>query len=82
MEGKGTKHIRTTQYHPQAQGGAERFNQTLKNGLRAHLAENVPFPAVLQNNLLHYRGTPHGTPGLSPAFLMLGRKLQLPLDRL
>ncbi|XP_019737023.1 uncharacterized protein K02A2.6-like [Hippocampus comes] len=79
---RGIKHIRTALYHPQANGGVERFNQTLKNGLRAHLTEGLPFGKALQNTLLHYRATPHATTGSSPALLMLGRELQLPMDRL
>ncbi|KAI3354580.1 hypothetical protein L3Q82_019085 [Scortum barcoo] len=81
-EGRGIKHIRTALSHPQANGGVERFNQTLKNGLRAHLADGLPFPSALQSTLLHYRATPHATTGSSPALLMLGHELQLPLDRL
>lgn len=82
VERRGIKHIKTALYHPQANGGVERFNQTLKNGLRAHLADGLPFTAALQNTLLHYRATPHSTTGCSPALLMLGREIQLPLDRL
>ena len=82
MEERGIKHIRTAFYHPQANGGVERFNQTLKNGLRAHMADGLPFSSALQSTLLHYRATPHTTTGSSPALLMLGRELQLPLDRL
>lgn len=81
-EERGIKHIRTALCHMQANGGVERFNQTLKNGLRAHLADNLPLTAALQNTLLHYRATPHTTTGSSPALLMLGHELQLPLDRL
>uniref|UniRef100_A0A672INC6 Gypsy retrotransposon integrase-like protein 1 n=1 Tax=Salarias fasciatus TaxID=181472 RepID=A0A672INC6_SALFA len=82
MEGRGIKHIRTALYHPQANGGVERFNQTLKNGLRAHMADGLPFSDSLQSTLMHYRATPHSTTGSSPALLMLGRELQLPLERL
>ncbi|XP_034095735.1 uncharacterized protein K02A2.6-like [Gymnodraco acuticeps] len=82
VEGRGIKHIRTAFYHPQANGGVERFNQTLKNGIRAHLADGLPFSAALLHTLLHYRATPHSTTGSSPALLMMGRELQLPLDRL
>ncbi|KAI3360245.1 hypothetical protein L3Q82_014555 [Scortum barcoo] len=53
MGGRGIKHIRTALYHPQANGGVERFNQTLKNGLRAHLADGLPFSPALQITLLH-----------------------------
>ncbi|XP_028299780.1 uncharacterized protein LOC114461693 [Gouania willdenowi] len=81
-EGRGIKHIKTAFYHPQANGGVERFNQTLKNGLRAHMADGLSFSTSLQSTLLHYRATPHTTTGNSPALLMLGRELQLPLDRL
>ena len=82
MEERGVKHIRTAFYHPEANGGVERLNQTLKNGIRAHLADNFTFPAALLRTLLHYRATQHSTTGSSPAFLMMGRELQLPLDRL
>ena len=82
VEGSGIKHVRTALYHPQANGRVERFNQTLKNGLRAHLADGLPFSSALQSTLLHYRAAPHTTTGSSPALLMLGCELQLPLDRL
>ncbi|KAG7453524.1 gypsy-16 si [Solea senegalensis] len=82
LAGKGIKHIKTAFYHPQANVGVERFNQTLKNGLRAHLAGGLPFLSALQSTLLHYRATSHATTGSSPALLMLGREMQLPLDRL
>ncbi|KAJ8351786.1 hypothetical protein SKAU_G00232620 [Synaphobranchus kaupii] len=82
VEDRGINHIRTAFYHPEANGGVERLNQTLKNGLRAHLADGLPFSAALRCTLLHYRATPHSTTGSSPALLMMGRELQLPLDRL
>nr|XP_049601817.1 uncharacterized protein LOC125984055 [Syngnathus scovelli] len=58
------------------------YNQILKIGLRADLADGLSFTAALENTLLHYRATTHATTNTSPAFLMLGRELQLPLDRL
>lgn len=79
---RGIKHIRTALYHPEANGGVERLNQTLKNGIRAHLADGFQFDAALLRTLLHYRSTQHSTTGSSPALLMMGRELQLPLDRL
>ncbi|KAJ8333463.1 hypothetical protein SKAU_G00414710 [Synaphobranchus kaupii] len=82
VEDRGINHVRTAFYHPEANGGVERLNQTLKNGLRAHLADGLPFSAALRCTLLHYRATPHSTTGSSPALLMMGRELQLPLDRL
>ena len=47
-----------------------------------HLAQGCTFNTSLLQTLLHYRATPHSTTGVSPASLMLGRELQLPLDRL
>ncbi|XP_062373903.1 uncharacterized protein K02A2.6-like [Sardina pilchardus] len=82
LKEKGIQHIRTAYYNPSANGGVERLNQSLKNGIRAHLAQGCTFHASLLQTLLHYRATPHATTGASPASLMLGRELQLPLDRL
>ncbi|MGH0159456.1 UNVERIFIED_CONTAM: hypothetical protein FKN15_037301 [Acipenser sinensis] len=79
---KAIKHIRTAVYHPQSNGGVERLNQTLKNGIRAYLTEGWQFEAALLQTLLHCRASKHTTTGVSPALLMLGRELQLPLDRL
>ena len=74
----GVKHIRTAFYNPQANGGVERLNQSLKNGIRAHLAEGLQFPAALRKTLMHYRAAQHSTTGCTPASLMLGRAL--PVD--
>ncbi|KAF0026146.1 hypothetical protein F2P81_020883 [Scophthalmus maximus] len=71
----GIKHIHTAFYHPEANWGVERFNQTLKNGIRAHLVDSLPFAAAMLHTLLHYRATPHSTNGSFPALLMTGREL-------
>ena len=82
LASRSVKHIRTAFYHPQANGGVERFNATLKNGVRAHLAQGYAFDEALNQTLLHYRASQHSTTLVSPAFLMLGRELELPLHRL
>ncbi|KAF7641975.1 hypothetical protein LDENG_00267010 [Lucifuga dentata] len=82
LKEKGIKHIHTALYHPAVNGKVEQLNQTLKNGIRAHLAEVLPFSSVLLSTLLHYRVTPYTTTGSSPASLMMGCELQLPLNRL
>ncbi len=82
LKNKGIHHIRTAYYHPQANGGVERFHQSLKNSLRAHLFQGWTFSRAIHHTLLHYRATQHSTTGVSPAFLMLGRELHLPLNRL
>ena len=76
------QHIRTAYYNPQANGGVLRFNQSLKNGIRAHMAQGCAFQTALNQTLMHYRASQHSTTGASPALLMLGREMQLPLDRL
>lgn len=68
--------------HPQANGDVERFHQSLKNSLRAHLFQGWTFSQVIHHTLLHYRAIQHSTTGVSTAFLMLGHELHLPLDRL
>uniref|UniRef100_A0A674DZP4 Gypsy retrotransposon integrase-like protein 1 n=1 Tax=Salmo trutta TaxID=8032 RepID=A0A674DZP4_SALTR len=82
LSNKGIKHIRTAYYNPQANGGVERFNQTLKNGIRAHLVQGCTFQTALNQTLMHYRASKHTTTQASPASLMLGREMELPLDRL
>ena len=82
LAGKGVKHIRTAFYHPQANGGVERFNATLKNGIRAHMAQGCTFDVALNQTVLHYRASPHCTTQVSPSLLMLGRDIELPLHRL
>lgn len=75
-------HIHTAFYNPQANGGVECLNQTLKNSIRVHLADGFQFSTALQRTLLHNRATQHSTTEGSPARLMLGWELSLPLDRL
>ncbi len=43
IQSKGIIHIRAAYHHPQANGGVERINQSLKNALRAHLAQGYSF---------------------------------------
>lgn len=81
IQSKGIKHIQMAYYHPQLKGGMERFNQSLKNGLSAHLAEGCSFNNALSQTLLHYRAAQHATTGVSPAKWMLRRELKLPLHR-
>lgn len=81
QESKGIHHVRMEYNNLQANRGVERFNQSLKNGLNTHLAEGCTLNKALFLTLLHYRATQHSTTGVSPASVMLGRELELPLDR-
>ena len=80
LKEKGIHHNRTAFYNPSANGGVERLNQLLMNGIRGHLAQGCTFNPSLLQTLLHYRATPHSTTGVSPASLMLGWELLLPLE--
>ncbi|KAI0979500.1 hypothetical protein GJ496_007830 [Pomphorhynchus laevis] len=65
------KHIRTSPYHPQANGLAERFIQTLKSRV---LKRNFDSQALL-TFLQSYRNSVHATTSKTPAELMIGRRL-------
>ncbi len=81
LASRGIKHIRTVHYHLQANGGVERFNGTLKNGIHAHLTQGCTFEVVLNQTVLRYRESPHCTTQVLPALRMLCRELELPLLR-
>ena len=46
------------------------------------MAQGCSFQVALNQTLLHYRASSHSTTQLSPAQLMLGRDIELPLHRL
>ncbi|CAI5452725.1 unnamed protein product [Caenorhabditis angaria] len=77
----GVEHIRTPPFHPQSNGQAERFVDTLKRGLRKLRGEEKVSQEVLDKFLLSYRATP-GVDGLSPAEKLMGRKIRTRLDLL
>jgi hypothetical protein len=78
----GIEHRRTPRYCPPQNGGVERFNGFIKGALRALLADGVPGKQAVQELLLAYRTAPHSLTEKTPAELMLGRKLRMPLDKL
>ena len=62
----GIKHIRSSAYHPSSNGGAERFVQTAKKGLKAVGINRGDSELKLRNFLLGYRSTPTTTTGQTP----------------
>ena len=74
--------LTTPLYHPQGNAGVERFNQVIKQGLRAQLAGGKSIAEELKLILFNYRTTAHSVTGKSPAELMVGRKLRQPLSQL
>jgi hypothetical protein len=76
----GIRHKRGAPYHPATNGLAERFVQTVKNGLKASQPEGLDIRYRLDRFLMAYRNAPHSTTGQSPAQLMLGRPLRTRFD--
>jgi hypothetical protein len=61
----------------------ERYIKTVEGQLRKAIASNQrDWDAILPIFLLAYRTSTHGTTGLTPASLVFGRELRLPLDLL
>ncbi|XP_055603971.1 uncharacterized protein K02A2.6-like [Uranotaenia lowii] len=80
----GIVHIRTAPYHPQSNGQAERFVDTLKRSLRKIMeGEGVPSTEALQTFLQVYRSTPSAVlDGKSPAQELFCRPMRTTLDLL
>ncbi|XP_051279483.1 uncharacterized protein K02A2.6-like [Dicentrarchus labrax] len=77
----GITKSRTTPYHPAGNGSAERFNQTLLNMLRSLETSKQSHWADYLPELTHaYNNATHSATGYTPAFLMFGRHLRLPVD--
>lgn len=68
-------HLRTTPYHPQANGLVERFNRVLKEGVQAFTSDGLSWSEGLRRLLANYRGTAHGDDNKSPAARLFGGRL-------
>ncbi|XP_055356704.1 uncharacterized protein K02A2.6-like [Paramacrobiotus metropolitanus] len=78
----GIRHFRTPPGHPQSNGQAERYVQTVKDGVSKLMADQKRLPVALREFLWRYRNAPHATTGKTPAELFLGRKMRSTLDLL
>lgn len=68
-------------YRPQSSGYVESHNRVLKSGLKARLEQfGGKWTAHLPVVLLMQHNTPNRTTGFTPAELLFGRNLNLPLD--
>lgn len=79
-EAEGINHIRTPPYHPQSNGQAERFVDTLKRSLKKMKNEGN-LDEILQKFLQVYRSTPNEQ-NKSPAEVMYKRKIRTSLSLL
>lgn len=73
--------IRTSAHHPQTDGMVERFNGTLKTGIKRFIdLYPVEWNRALPFILFAYRETPHTTTGFTPFELTFGRNPRGPMD--
>lgn len=68
--------VQTTPYWPQANGEVENMNKSILKRLRIAESKGHNYQAEVQNFLLMYNVTPHGTTGKSPSELLFGRNIR------
>uniref|UniRef100_A0A3B3CC70 Gypsy retrotransposon integrase-like protein 1 n=1 Tax=Oryzias melastigma TaxID=30732 RepID=A0A3B3CC70_ORYME len=76
LRSRDIKHIRTSVYHPAANGAVERFHRVLKSCIQGAILEKKSWRQTVTNFLQVYRSTPHSTTEVSPCELLLGRKMR------
>ena len=76
----GIHHVQTAPYHPSSNGLTERAVQVVKQGISKQSTGTLN--DQISWVLFQYRITPHSTTGVSPAELLMGRRLWSKLDLL
>ena len=75
------KKLKTSPYHPQANGLVENFNGTLKKMLKCYSDETAKdWDKTIPYVLFAYREAKHETTGLSPFEMLYGRHVRGPLS--
>ena len=79
----GITKMESPPYHPQSNGSAERSVQITKNGMKAWRLEvaHVSFRDYMKRLLLHHRACFQRSDGRTPAEIVFGRKIRVPLAR-
>lgn len=80
LKSRDIQHIRTSVYHPAANGAIERFHRVLKSCIQSAILEKKPWKSTVSDFLQVYRSTPHSTTGVSPSELLVGRKMRTRLN--
>ena len=79
----GIEKIRTTPYHPQTNGSAERVHQTLQRMIgKLDPEKRRKWPEHIGSMLIAYNATRSQVTGYSPYFLMFRWRPRLPVDLL
>ncbi|CAB4001952.1 Retrovirus-related Pol poly from transposon [Paramuricea clavata] len=77
----GISHIKTSVYHPEANGLVKRFNGTLKHMLKKFVANQIDnWDKYLPHVLFAYREVPCQSTGYSPFELLYGRSVRGPFS--
>ena len=77
----GIHKTRTTPLHPQSDGMVERFNRTLDDYLRKIVCDDQrDWDSHIPLFLMAYRSAVHETTGQTPAKIVFGSDLRLPVD--
>lgn len=79
MKKLGITRLRTTAYHPQANGQVERWHRSLKAALMARCV-NTTWSREVPTVLLGLRTALHRTSNASPALQVYGTNIRLPAD--
>ena len=82
LEENGIEHRRTALLWPQANGEIERQNHSILKRLRIAQAEGRNWKSEMDSFLMMYRSTPHSTTGVSPAELLIRRRIRTKLPHL
>ena len=80
VKSRDIQHIRTSVYHPAANGAIERFHRVLKSCIQSAILERKPWKKSVNEFLQVYRSTSHSTTGISPCELLVGRKMRTRLN--
>ena len=79
----GVRKTRTTPLHPESDGMVERFNRTLVQEMAKRCRHGqADWDLYIPSILLAYRTAEHEATGYTPAQLMMGRDLRVPVDML
>lgn len=72
-------HIKTAPYHPQSNGGIERYHRTLGQYVRSYAQENpCNWHSFIPYFCFSYNNTMHTATGYSPHMLVFGFEIELP----
>ncbi|KAJ8044581.1 hypothetical protein HOLleu_07364 [Holothuria leucospilota] len=80
LSSRGIKHHKCSLYHPQSNGGVERFNGVLKSWVQTCINTGKPWKMTITEYLAAYRATPHATTGCSPSLLLHGHEMRTKLN--